>query len=213
MSRYEQCAPLREQVAYFMRRLYRQGLTTCSGGNISLRLGRDTALVTPSAVDKGELKGDEIALFTMAGENLTPHLKGSIETGMHLAVLKARPDVNAVVHAHPVTATSFTAMDMDINFHLTAEAFAVLGTPKRAPYCLMGSDGLAKIVADTLADTDVALMQNHGVIAVGKTLLNAFDKLEVTEAAAKMTWITSTLKAASALGGDQLDEITRVFRS
>ena len=212
MAKYDEFATQREEVAYFMRRLYRQGLTTCSGGNISLRVDDDTVLITPSAVDKGELRGDQIAMFTLDGENLTPQFKGSIETGMHLAVLRARKDVTAIVHAHPVTATSFAAMNMDINFHLTAEAYAILGTPKRAPYCIMGSDGLAKIVADCLVDTDVALMQNHGIITVGKSLLNAFDKLEVTEAAAKMTWITATLKATSPMTAEQVAEIEKQFR-
>ncbi len=212
MTAYADCLARREDVAYFMRRLYRQGLTTCSGGNISLRLDDGTVLVTPSGLDKGELAADQIALFSPGGENLTPSLKGSIETGMHLAVLKKRPDVMAIVHAHPVTATSFAAMNMDINCHLTAEAYAILGTPKRAPYCIMGSDGLARIVADCLEHTDVALMQNHGVITVGKTLLSAFDRLEVLEAAAKMTWIAATLRAASPMTGEQVDEIQRLFR-
>ncbi len=213
MSKYEEFATQREEVAYFMRRLYTQGLTTCSGGNLSLRVDADTVLITPSALDKGELRGDQIAMFTLAGENLTPQFKSSIETGMHLSVMRARPDINAIVHAHPVTATSFAAMNMDVNVHLTAESYAVLGTPKRAPYCIMGSDGLAAIVADCLKDCDVALMQNHGVICVGKTMLNAFDRLEVMEAAAKMTWITATMKAASPMTGDQVEEIQRTFRS
>lgn len=213
MSQYEQFAEQREEVAYFMRRLYTQGLTTCSGGNLSLRVDGDVVLITPSGLDKGELRGDQIAMFTLAGENLTPQFKSSIETTMHLSVLRARPDISAVVHAHPVTATSFAAMSMDVNVHLTAEAYAVLGTPKRAPYCIMGSDGLAAIVSDCLKDCDVALMQNHGVICVGKTMLNAFDRLEVMEAAAKMTWITSTMKAMSPMTGEQVDEIQRTFRS
>lgn len=213
MSAYDDCLSRREEVAYFMRRLYRQGLTTCSGGNISFRLDDGTVLLTPSGLDKGELKAEQIAMFSPEGQNLTPHLKGSIETGMHLSVLQKRPDVTAIVHAHPVTATSFAAMNMDINCHLTAEAYAILGTPKRAPYCIMGSEGLAGIVADCLSDTDVALMQNHGVITVGKTLLQAFDRLEVLESAAKMTWITATLRAANPMTGEQVNEIQRLFRS
>ena len=213
MSKYEEYAAQREEVAYFMRRLYRQGLTTCSGGNLSLRVEPGLALVTPSALDKGELKADQIGLFTMDGENLTPHLKGSIETGMHLEVLRRRQDISAVVHAHPVTATSFAAMNMDINTHLTSESYAVIGRPVRAAYCIMGSEGLAKLVAEALEGTDVALMQNHGVITVGKTMLNAFDKLEVLEAAAKMTWITTTMRAATPMSTEQLGEIDTMFRA
>lgn len=213
MSKYEEFVGQREEVAYFMRRLYRQGLTTCSGGNLSLRVDEATVLVTPSALDKGELTGDQIAMFGLDGENMTPRFKASIETEMHLSVLRARPDVKAIVHAHPVTATSFTAMHLDINFHLTAEAYAILGTPKRAPYCIMGSQGLADIVSGCAKEADVVLMENHGILCVGKSLLQAFDRLEVTEAAAKMTWITTTMNAAKPMTKDQVDEIERKFRS
>ncbi len=211
MPSYESLAAEREEVAYFMRRLYRQGLTTTSGGNISLRVDDKHVLITPSALDKGEMQAAQIALFTIDGENLTPHLKGSIETGMHLSILRARPDAKAVVHAHPVTATSFAAMNMDINFHLTAEAYAVLGKPVRTGYSIMGSENLAKMVVESLKNTDVAIMQNHGIACVGKTLLNAFDKLEVCEAAAKMTWITHTMQAACPMKQDSLDEIDEAF--
>ncbi len=212
MADYEALENEREEVAYFMRRLYKQGLTTCSGGNLSLRVAGDIILITPSALDKGELRADQIAMFTLAGENLTPQFKSSIETSMHLSIMRARPDVKAIVHAHPVTATSFAAMNIDINFHLTAEAYAVVGTPVRAPYCLMGTDGLADIVAKCLAKTDVAIMQNHGIITVGKSMLNAFDKIEVTENAAKMTWIAHTMQATSPMSKSQLDEIDANFR-
>ena len=213
MPNYESLSAEREEVAYFMRRLYRQGLTTTSGGNLSLRVDDRHVLVTPSQLDKGEMKAEQIALFTIDGENLTPKFKGSIETGMHLSVLRVRPDVKAIVHAHPVTATSFAAMGIDINFHLTAEAFAVLGEPVRAPYSIMGSEALAKSVAECMKTADVAVMQNHGVIAVGKTMLVAFDRLEVTEAAAKMTWITHTMQSMSPLTKENLDEIAKQCHS
>lgn len=211
MKNYEELEEEREEVAYFMRRLYRQGLTTCSGGNLSLRVDGGQVLLTPSALDKGELRADQIGLFTADGKNLTPHLKSSIETEMHLSILRARPDVQAVVHAHPVTATSFAAMDMDINCALTAEAYAVLGTVARSSYALMGTDGLAKLVSEALRNADVSVMQNHGVIAVGNTMLKAFDRLEVLENAARMTWITETLRCARSLSKDQKTEIEKNF--
>ena len=211
MPTYESLSAQREEVAYFMRRLYRQGLTTTSGGNLSLRVDDRHVLLTPSALDKCEMQADQIALFTLDGENLTPRFKGSIETEMHLAVLRSRPDVMAVVHAHPVTATTFAAMDIDIDFHLTAEAYAILGTPVRVGYCIMGSTGLARLVADGLKNADVAIMKNHGIICAGKTMLAAFDRIEVCEAAAKMTWITRTMQSASPLSQENLDEIHKSF--
>jgi ribulose-5-phosphate 4-epimerase/fuculose-1-phosphate aldolase len=99
----------RKEVARFMRRLYKRGLTTASGGNISIRL-QDGILITPSGLDKGTIKGNQIGLISFTGENLSAALKPSIEFAMHLAIYKSRPDVFAIVHAHPPLATSFTAL-------------------------------------------------------------------------------------------------------
>jgi L-fuculose-phosphate aldolase len=201
----------RKEVAYFMRRLYKKNLTTTSGGNVSLRTGEDLLLITPSALDKGRIKADQIGVLTLSGNNLTPKLKPSIETGMHRAIYEKRPDIKAIVHAHPPIATSFTAMSKDINCRLTAEARAILGTPRSAPYALMGTAGLAAIVADSAADTFVILMENHGVICLGPDLLTAFDRMEVLEAAAKMTLITTLLKGVRELNTEQLKEIDNLM--
>ena len=99
----------RELVAAFMRRLYRQFLTTTSGGNISCRLPDGNIAVTASQSDKANQQAETVGVVTPDGETLTPELKLSIETGLHLAIYRVRPDVGAIVHAHPVTATFFTS--------------------------------------------------------------------------------------------------------
>ena len=130
----------REEVATFMRRLYRQFLTTTSGGNISCRTPQGHILITASQSDKGEQTGKTVGIVTLQGENLTPHLKLSIETELHLAVYKARKDVHAIVHAHPVTATFFcTKESPPLNTRFTAEAYAVAGDAVKIPYALMGN--------------------------------------------------------------------------
>lgn len=204
---YESCREAREELAYFMRRLYERGLTTCSGGNLSVRVGDEHVIITPSALDKGRMTGDQIGLLTLEGENLTPRLKASMEARMHLRVYAARPDVRAVVHAHPVTATSFSAMSADIDTKLTAEAYAVLGVPVKAPYALMGTDGLAEGVAEAVKDADVVILENHGILTVGPTLLSAFDRLEVLEAAAKMNIVTTLMGCASPMNGERIAEL------
>lgn len=204
---YESCREAREELAYFMRRLYERGLTTCSGGNLSVRVGAGHVIITPSALDKGRMTGEQIGLLTLGGENLTPQLKASMEARMHLRVYEARPDVRAVVHAHPVTATSFSAMSADIDTRLTAEAYAVLGVPVKAPYALMGTDGLAEEVAAAVKGADVVILENHGILTVGPSLLSAFDRLEVLEAAAKMNIITTLMGGASPMNGERIAEL------
>ena len=98
-------ASFKNEIAYFMRRLYEQRLTTTSGGNISIKHdGR--ILITPSALDKGRITPEQISEMDMNGNPVgASSLKLSIESRMHLEIYRARPDVSAIVHAHPPTAT------------------------------------------------------------------------------------------------------------
>lgn len=195
-----------------MRRLYRLGLTTTSGGNISRRINDKLIAITPSATDKGRMKWKEVGIMSLSGENLTPGLKPSIEHALHIGVYNSKTDINAVVHAHPVFASSFTAMKYEINTSLTAEARAICGEPKLVPYALMGTDELAGIVAKHSVESDVLLLENHGIITTGSNLLQAFDKLEVLENAAKMTLITEMSGKKSPLGKHRILQIDKLFR-
>jgi L-fuculose-phosphate aldolase len=202
----------RKEVARFMRRLYRQGLTSTSGGNISLRITDELIAITPSATDKGRMKWIEVCIMNIIGENLTPDLKPSIESGMHLAIYKRKPEVKAIVHAHPVCASAFTAMKATIETNLTAESCAILGTPAVVPYELMGSAELAVIAADHIEKSDILLLENHGILTTGANLLQAFDKTEVLENAARMTLIVNLTKKKSPLTKARAFEIERIFR-
>ena len=202
----------RKEVARFMRRLYKHGLTTTSGGNVSLRLSEELIVITPSATDKGRMKWKEVAIVTIFGENLTPDLKPSIETAMHLAVYKKKKDVLAIVHAHPVMASLFTAIKAKINTNLTAEAKAILGDPLLVKYAVMGSIALADIVAENVLKSDILLLENHGILTTGANLLQAFDKIEVLENAAKMTLMTEMTGKRRPLDRARILELERLFR-
>lgn len=203
---------MKKEVAYFMRRLYKKNLTTTSGGNLSLRLDNNTVLITPSELDKARIKGKQIGSVTMEGNNLDNELKLSIETTMHLNIYKKRPDIKAIIHAHPPISTSFTAMNKKINCALISESYFILGSPQIAPYALMGTDALADIVAEKARYTDIILMLNHGIICLGDSLLRAFNKIEVLEATARMTLITELMKDVRQLTPEQLEELDNLVK-
>ncbi len=200
----------KEDVAYFMRRLYDQRLTTTSGGNISFRM-EDQVFITPSQTDKATITAEEIGVLSISGENQTPHLKPSMESKMHLAIYHLRPDVKAIVHAHPVFATSFCISKKEIKTNLAGETWAVIGIPVKADYRLMGTKELADIVAEASLNGNVVLLENHGVLAVGKSLMQAYDRLEVTEVAAKITFITDLMGERKELSASELKEIDKLF--
>lgn len=195
-----------------MKRLYRQGLTTTSGGNISHRISDDIIVITPSATDKGRMRWKDVGIMTILGENMTPDLKPSIEHAMHLSIYKKKKDIKAIVHAHPVFASTYTAMKCTINTNLTAEARAICGDPLFVPYALMGTRELASLAAESIVKSDILLLENHGILTAGTSLLQAFDKLEVLENAAKMSLIVDITGKKKPLSKARVRELEKLFR-
>lgn len=201
----------RQAVARFMRRLYRQRLTTTSGGNISLRVSDTHVALTASKHDKGLLQAKHVGILGLDGRNETPELSPSIESSMHLAIYRMHPNVKAIVHAHPTTASAFCASDTEINCQLIAESYAILGTPVKLPYACMGTMELAEIVAEGLSNACCVLMANHGVLTVGNSLLQAFDRLEILEEAARLTLITRQIGNQQPIQAAQLRELDQLM--
>jgi len=201
----------RKELAYFGRRLYEQGLTTSLGGNLSVRLPRGNFLVTASGKDKARLGPRDICEIRATGENATHGKKPSIETAIHLAIYRARPDVDAVVHAHPAIASAFSASKKPVNTSLTAEARVVLGIPAKAAYALSGSEELCAGVAEAAASSNVIILENHGVIALGETLLEAFHRVEVLEEASRMTLAGLMLGDARELDEKEVSALLSFF--
>ena len=203
----------RKEVARFMRRLYRQGLTTTSGGNISRRVSDDIVLITPSSTDKGRMRWKEVGIMTIIGENLTVDLKPSIEYEMHLAIYRKKKEVTAIVHAHPVFSSAYTAMKCTIDTNLTAEAKAICGDPCFVPYALMGTKELASLASGCVEKgSDILLLENHGILTTGSSILQAFDKLEVLENAARMTLIVELTGMKKPLSKTRIRELEKLFR-
>jgi len=197
----------KREVAEIMQRLYKRGLTTCSGGNVSLRLSDGSMLITASQSDKGNIQADKIAHISAAGENLSDDLSPSMETGMHWAIYQARPDVKAIVHAHPPKATAWACSNKTLENNLCGEARYFLGEIKKANYQLMGSDTLASDVAFALNDGKAILMQNHGALTVGNSLFNAYDRMEVLENLADLQIQVRLIGSPSVLTDEQLNAI------
>ena len=192
-----------------MARCYARGLTTATGGNISMRMGK-TMLITPSGKDKSSLSADDIAEVRISdGANLTPSQRLSIESDMHRRIYLARPDAGAVVHSHPLFASLFSASGEEIDTAIIAEDWYLLDKVAKVPYALMGTEALAEAAAAYAADHDALLLENHGAIAVGRTLIEAFDRLECLEQAAKLTYLSRTVHVRS-LDEEKRAEIARM---
>ena len=182
----------RSELAAFMRRLYARGLTTTFGGNISSRSPDGGFLITPSASDKATTSAGEIVAVDADGRAMdaAAPFKPSIEASAHAAVYRSRPDVSAVIHAHPVTVCAFAATSAEIDSSLIIEARELLGDIAYVPELDMGSPELAEAIGSAAGGADCLVMRGHGALTVGRSLVEAFERMEVLENAAKMTLIT-----------------------
>lgn len=185
---------MESDVISFMRRLCNSNLTTSLGGNISCRTGEGKIVITPSGIDKAGLTKDDLVVLDQQGNVIGGKNKPSMEYMMHVAVYNEREDINAVIHAHPHYSTIFSASDIDIDLNYTAEACKNIRHVGIAQYKMMGTIELAEEVANKIKENNVVLMKNHGVLTVGRDLLEAFYRMEVLEQAARMTYHSLTLK-------------------
>ncbi len=199
---------LRQEIAQAGKRLWRDGLVAHTDGNISARLDESWILITPSGVNKGALKPHQILKVRLRDGFADGNGKPSVETPIHIAVYRIRPDINAVVHAHPPYATAFAATGMALTEPVFPEMIVRFGEIPLVPYATPGTDRLAELVAEAMKDHDAALLQNHGAITVGRTLEEACGLMEALEWTAKSLWLAKAMGNAVALTPT---EIARLF--
>lgn len=177
-----------------------RGLIGGSEGNIGARLSADRLLVTPRGRSKGDLVPDDLIETDLEGRPVRGG-QPSTELLMHLAIFQARPDVQAVVHAHPPTATGFATAGLSVNCDCVPELLATLGEVPLVPYGMSGTPELSAQMRPYLRDYDALLLANHGAVTMGTTLEQAHLRMESLEQAAKI------LFTARMLGGPvRLDE-------
>jgi L-fuculose-phosphate aldolase len=178
--RISSTSPRREILAV-MERIYDYRMTTTSGGNLSLRDEEDNVWITPTRVDKGSLRREDIVRVRKDGtvEGLHPP---SSELPLHLAIYRARPEIRGVVHAHPVALVAFSVVHDVPNTRLFHKARTVCGEVGFAPYELPGSEALARNVENTFRQgCACAILENHGVVTGGGSLQEAFHRFETLE--------------------------------
>src|SRR3954462_15398999 len=197
---------LRELMFEIGRRVYAKGFAAANDGNISYRLSEDRVLCTPTRVSKGFMKPDDLCIVDMDGKQVSGKRKRSSEILLHLAILKARPDLRACVHCHPPPATAFavvhpppppppaSAVAREPIPKCTMPEFEVfLGEVAITPYETPGGQKFADTVLPYIKDTDVIILANHGTITGGSDLEDAYFKTEIIDAYCRILILTRQL--------------------
>ncbi|MCO6450207.1 MAG: class II aldolase/adducin family protein [Caldilineales bacterium] len=194
----------RDQLVAIMNRIYHSGMTTLSGGNLSILEANGDMWITPSGIDKGKLTPRDIMLVRADGVIVGPH-KPSVEYPFHRAIYACRPDLGAIVHAHAPALVSFSIARKIPSTNIIPQARRICGLVGYAPYALPGSEQLGRNIADTFADGyNVVLLENHGVATGGEDLLTAFQRLETLDFCARTELRAQGLGPVNTLSEEQL---------
>jgi L-fuculose-phosphate aldolase len=186
---------LRRELIQFGRLCYERHLLVGLDGNLSVRLFDDLILCTRAGCHKGLLTDDDLIVVDMNGKKMRGRGAPTSELAMHLACYASRPDIEAVVHAHPPTCIAFTIAGVSMARCTLPEVVLTIGTVPTLNYETTGTGTLAKLVGTAVQQHDAVMMDRHGAVCVGPSLLDAFSKLETME------HMATILRDAHALGG------------
>lgn len=201
---------LREEIVQVGRLMFDKGWIAANDGNLSIRLDDDRLLATPTGISKGMMRPEDLILCDLNGAKLCGSRECTSELAMHLTIYQLRPDVRSVVHAHPPVATGFAAAGRALDMALLPEVVICLGSIPLADYGLPGTPALTEGMLPYIPKYDAMLMANHGAVAYGEDILQAYHRMETVEHFARITLVAELLGGPKVL---QRVEVQRLFEA
>lgn len=189
--------------------LYERSYVVSSDGNVSIRLDENRILATPTMTCKGRMTEDSLALTDMEGKPLGDK-KASSELAMHLLIYKERQDINAVCHAHPPHGTAFAVAGLAIDKPILSEVILTLGCVPLTDYGTPSTSELTEAMRPYVKHHNALLMANHGAVAYGEDLWQAFDRLETLEHTARIAILAKALGGANDLPADAIEKLINI---
>lgn len=203
-------AELRAELVEIAGFCHQRNLLAASDGNLSVRLDARRILITPSGVMKFLLHPEDLLVIDFEGRTLSGAGRPSSDYRLHTVAYTRRPAARAVIHAHPPTATAFTLSGIAVAQCILPEVVIALGEIVVAPYATPSSEGLGRSIVDALDRTDAILLERHGSLTVGRSLLDAYGMQERIEHAAQMTWTARTLGNVRPLPPDEVERLLAI---
>ena len=210
-GKYMSVFEAKKQIVEMGRRMYAKGFVAANDGNISCRTGVNEVVCTPTGVSKGFLTPNMLVTVDMNGKVLSGNMSPSSEIKMHLRVYKEKSDITAVTHAHPMAATSFAIAGIPLDKAVLPEQVVLLGSVPIAKYALTGTHEVPDSIAPYLQEYNAVLLANHGALTWGRSIEEAFFRLEEVEYFAQITLNVYTLLGrANELSCEQVDQLLEV---
>jgi len=197
----------RDDLVRVCRRIYEKGWVAANDGNVSIRLDDARILCTPTAMSKGCVEAGDLILCDMEGNKIEGHRERTSEIAMHTVIYSMRPDVHAVVHAHPPVATGFAVANRALDKALLPEVVIQLGAVPLARYGLPGTPAITEGMIPFIPTYDALLLENHGCTAYGSDVWQAFFRMEMVEHFARITFVAEMLGGARPLPRDEVEKL------
>jgi L-fuculose-phosphate aldolase len=205
--------PDKSSIVEICRRVYDKGFVSAYDGNISVLTENKSILITRSGVCKGDVKESDIIEINFAGEIINGKGKISTEYKIHLYAYSRRPEVNSVVHCHPTYATAFASSGEGLTKPVFPEVLLTLGKVPLCKYATPSTDDLPLSMEPYIDHAWAFLFENHGAVTLGKTLRDAYYKMEKLEHAAKTLFVSKLLGGAKELPSEKVRELLSVAKS
>lgn len=207
---------LRQEMVRIGRLMWERGFVAAADGNLSVRMGPDRLLVTPSGLSKGFMSADDPVVISPDGE-LLPTYRGrgrrpSSEILMHLEVYRLRPDVKAVVHAHPPVATGFSIAGATLARCVMPEVVVSLGAIPTASYATPGTSEVPASISQLIQEYDAIILAHHGTLTTGESLWGAYQLLERVEQTAQITLAAHQLGRVNTLAPEAVSRLVEKRR-
>lgn len=207
MKSSEPLYQLKKDVIRCCHLLHIKGFVAATDGNISVKTSNDRYLITPTQFNKGLLTEEDLIIIDGKGKVLTGKTKPSSEYRMHIKAYELRPDIRAVVHAHPPYLTAFSIAGKEIPQDVLPEVVLTLGRIPTTQYATPSTPEVAEVIEDLIQQHDAITLNRHGSLTVGKTVFDAYNKLEKAEHAALITLIAKSLGQVQHLEEDHLEKL------
>ncbi|MBI3683553.1 MAG: class II aldolase/adducin family protein [Acidobacteria bacterium] len=198
---------LRQDIIEVGRLVFQKGWVAANDGNISIRLDEGRVLCTPTGVSKGMMHPDDLIICDLEGSKLHGRKERTSEILMHLTIYKMRPDVRAVVHAHPPVATGFATAGRPLNEALLPEVIIGLGCVPLAAYGLPGTPELTEPMLPYIPKYNALLLANHGAVSYGDEVFQAYFRMETVEHYARIAFVAEMLGGATVLPKTEVDKL------
>jgi L-fuculose-phosphate aldolase len=198
---------LKQAICEIGDRIYKRGFVAANDGNITVRLNAHEVLCTPAMCSKGFLTPEDICLVDMEGNQLNGRKKRTSEVFLHLAIMKARPDVQSVVHCHPPHATAFAIAREPIPQAVLPEVEFFLGEVPIAPYETPGGKRLAETILPFVDKSNVIILANHGTVSYGETVERAYWWTEILDSYCRILILARQLGPIHYLSPEKTQEL------